>query len=655
MLILNKGVFQLKNRPFLPLFYFFIFTLQNLEAKPPELTPKDARIIINEILKLHANYCTLNQELMQRAFENYLHEIDPNFYYFLEPEIVAWRKASDELLMRALEGYKKEDFSVFEEIHETLVKGIIRRRAIEGKIYYLPLPSDVDASEFKSMSWAKNREELEARLLRIKGLQLKTAERLLDNENKKPFLQRFEKKRMIKEEEFLTSDLTQKKQLILSYVLKAISSALDSQTLYFTPSEANQFMIQVQQRLFGIGAQLRDDLNGFTIVRIIENSPASQNPSIKLGDQIIAIDHEPIIGLEVAEVAKMIQGPENSSVTLTLLRKNNEKEKKFEVAIVRKEIVLKERRLESSYHPFGDGVIGVLKLFSFYQDLRYTSATDLLEAFNSIKQNQKIKGIILDLRSNAGGVLSQAVSVASLFMGKGVVVSVKDNRGKIQRLRNIKSSPIWEGPLIILINKASASAAEIVAQTLQEYGIALIVGDPQTYGKGTFQTFTLEAANYGKVNPKGEYKVTRGRYYTVSGKTPQLIGVASDIAVPGLFSEVEIGEKFSKFPLDSDTIPPSFEDDLSDIPLVYRGQLRNFYQFNLQRVMKTYLPFLPILKKNSNQRLRRNKNYQKFIEFFSKNESVEIPSFGENDLQLEEGIDIMKDLLTLLHFNSIPK
>ncbi len=119
-------------------------------------------------------------------------------------------------------------------------------------------------------------------------------------------------------------------------------------------------------------------------------------------------------------------------------------------------------------------------------------------------------------------------------MKKGVVVSVKDNTGFIQKLRNTESNMAWDGPLVIFTNKASASASEIVAQTLQEYGRAIIVGE-ETYGKGTFQTFTLEASNYGRVNPKGEYKVTRGRYYTVSGKSPQLVGVPADIVVPGFF------------------------------------------------------------------------------------------------------------------------
>ena len=627
-----------------PLIFILLAHFQAI-SKPPELTARDTRIKIEEILRAHATHHHLNQELVRRTFENFLHEIDPSFTYLIESEIFAWIEPSESLLTSTLQGYKKEDFSCFEEIYLVMTRAIERRREIEKKMATITPPTDVDSSEFKDMKWAKSTQELEDRLLRIKGLQLKTALQILDDESKETFMQRLDKRRLSKEEEFMTLDPLHQKQRILSYVLKATSAALDSQTNYFTPSEATQFMIQVQQRLFGIGAQLRDDLNGFTIVRILENSPISQHPEVLVDDQIVAIDGKPVIGLEITEAVEMIRGPQNTSVTLTLLRKNQEK---FDVVVIRDEIVLKESRLESSYEPFGDGVIAIVKLFSFYQDPKFSSSSDLLEALNNIKKEHHLKGVILDLRSNAGGLLPQAVGVAGLFMKKGVVVSVKDNTGYIQKLRNTESKTAWEGPLIILTNKASASAAEIVAQSLQEYGRAMIVGDDFTYGKGTFQTFTLEATNYGKVNPKGEFKVTRGRYYTVSGKTPQLVGVPSDIVVASLFSGMEMGEKFAKYPLEPDEISPSFEDDLSDIPAIHRSQALRMYKFDLQPIVKTYDPYLTMLKKNSADRLKMNKNYQNFLEVVSKKEFSKLSPFGQNDLQLHETVNIMKDLLMLM-------
>jgi carboxyl-terminal processing protease len=230
-------------------------------------------------------------------------------------------------------------------------------------------------------------------------------------------------------------------------------------------------------------------------------------------------------------------------------------------------------------------------------------------------------------------------------MGQGVVVSIKDNTGFIQKLRNLESHVAWDGPLIILTNRLSASASEIVAQTLQEYGRAIIVGDPETFGKGTFQTFTLESANFGKVNTKGEYKVTRGCYYTVSGKTPQKVGVKADICVPGYFSEMEIGEQFAKYPLEPDAIAPSFEDDLSDIPLIHRYQIAKLYKPQLQPILSTYKPLLPQLSTNSALRLQDDIDHQNLLKALKTPTST--PPLGSNDLQLQEALSIMKDLLFL--------
>lgn len=636
---------------FLPL---FVAWCSLAICKPPELTSRDTRVKIEEILKAHATYHTLNAELMQRTLQNYLENLDPSKMYLTESEVTKWTEPSEELLAKALESYKKEDFTVFEELHHVMVNAIERRRQFEISLKSMTPPTGIQHTDFKDITWAKNESELLDRLLKIKGLQIETADKL-DGETQATFFQRMEKRRLNREDELMADSPEHRKQVVLCHVLKATAGALDSQTMYFTPSEANQFMMQVQQRLFGIGAQLRDDLTGLTIMRILENSPASVDNKLRVGDRIIAVGNEPVVGLDITEAVELIRGPQGTPVVLTILRKNGEgtEEEKLKIEIVRGEVVLKDTRMESDHHPFGDGSIGILKLHSFYQDSKYSSASDLAEAIDKLKKEQNVQGIILDLRSNAGGLLPQAVSVAGLFMTKGVVVSVKDYTGAIQRLRNIESKIAWDGPLIILVNRASASASEIVTQTLQEYGRAIVVGDPESFGKGTFQTFTLESANYGRVNSKGEYKVTRGRYYTVSGKSPQLVGCSSDIVIPGIFSKMEIGEKFSKFPLDTDQIASSFDDDLSDIPALHRNQVMRLYKFNLQPVVTTYKPYLEVLKKNTQHRQSLNRNYQTFLQEISLKDFNTEPSatFGQSDLQLAETVNLMKDLITMMTLN----
>jgi carboxyl-terminal processing protease len=628
----------------------FILCFGIVEAKPPTLSPKDTRVKIDEILKAHVSHHMLTPELIRRAFLNYLEELDPTKTYFLESEVVRWTDPSDDMLEQTIVDYRQERFTHFEAIHEAFFPAVERRNALEAHLAGVDLPKGVQPSEFKELAWLKSAEELSERLLRIRALQLDSMDKL-DQGTRDQFLSRLEKRRLNREVELSGQGEKQRHQQVLSFVLKSVSGALDSQTAYFTPAEANQFMVQVQQRLFGIGAQLRDDLNGFTITRILEGGPPSTLEHLKIGDKIIGVNNEPVVGMDIVEAVELIRGPKGSPVLLTLLREHegSENEQRLDVEITRGEVVLKETRFETATEPFGDGSIGILRLFSFYQDSKTSSANDLMEAIVEMKSEHTLKGIILDLRNNAGGLLPQAVAVTGLFIKKGIVVSVKDNTGDVQHLRNIEGKMGWEGPLIVLTNKTSASAAEIVAQTLQDYGRALVVGDKTTYGKGTFQTFTLESANYGKINPKGEYKVTRGRYYTVSGKSPQLVGVSADIEVPGYFSQLDIGEKFSKYPLENDAISPNFEDDFSDIPPAHRNQIIRLYKFNLQTVSTQYTPYKELLQKNSATRIQQNKNYQNFIKEISNRDEDAEPenSFGQTDLQLVETYNIMKDLILL--------
>lgn len=637
--------------------FIFLFMLLLLsavfEGKPPQLTPKDVKVKIEEILKAHVSYKSLTTELMQRTLQNMLEELDPTKTYFLQSEIAQWLKPDEEVLQRALSGFKTQDFSLFQEIHSVFLKAIERREAIEAEIASRKLPTDVKSDEFKDLPWAVSEEDLTNRLLRIKALQLDGASKLGD-ESQGRFLQRLQKRRLNREAEMMGMNQEERNRVVLACVLKAVTSALDSHTNYFTPNEANQFMIQVQQRLFGIGAQLRDDLDGLSVIRIIENSPASQSNKLKINDKIIAVDLEPVIGMEITEAVELIRGEKGTPVRLTILRESGEGEnrrnEKLEVELIRNEVVLEETRLEALFEPYGDGVIAHLKLFSFYQDPKSSSASDIRKTIEQIKKDHLLKGVILDLRSNAGGLLTQAVSVTGLFINKGIVVSIKDNTGKVQHLREVDGKPVWEGPLFVLVNRASASAAEIVAQTLQDYGRALVIGDAETFGKGSFQTFTLDPIANPKINPQGEYKVTRGRYYTVSGKSPQLIGVASDIIIPGILSELDIGEQFAKFPLENDQIEPHFEDDLSDVSPFHRIQLGPMYKYNLQTQLTTYQPYLEALKSNSRSRIDLNKNYQNFLKELQKKnyDSEMIELFGQTDLQLVEAFNVMKDLIFLM-------
>lgn len=640
---------------FLGSFFIASCLLFACEAVLPQIDGNDAKTKINEIMKGHASYKKLTPQIAKRALENYLEELDPTKTYLISSDINKWSKPTDGMLEKVLSDFDKGEFTEFDQIFETMVKAIERRNDLEKHVNLNTLPKNVSASEFKDMNWVNTEQELLTRLMRLRSLQIETATKL-NEEMKEKTMQRIAKRQAKFEEEILTTNPTNKKRFVLSNTIKAFASALDTHTAYFTPDEAKQFLINVQQRLFGIGAQLRDDLNGFTVVKIVEGGPAYRGKELKAKDRIVAVDGEPVVGMDIVDAVEMIRGEENTVVKLTVVREveegNTTKKETLDVPIVRGEVIIEEYRFESNYEPFGDGVIAYLKLHSFYQDNEHSSAADLTKALEKIMAEHNIKGVVLDLRYNSGGMLPQAVAVAGLFISKGVVVSIKDDKGEVQHLRDLEGKTIWKGPLIVLVNRGSASASEIVAQTLQDYGRALIVGDDHTYGKGSFQTFTLNSSGKGGVNPKGEYKVTRGRYYTVSGRSPQLVGVQADIVVPGLLSESEIGEKYAKYPLETDKIKANFDDDLSDIPFYQRAKVELFYKHDLQPRLHVYEPFVENLGKNSAKRIGDNINYQNFLKELKKKdkeiEESEENEFGRNDLQLTETYNIMKDLILLL-------
>ncbi|MDB6081988.1 MAG: tsp3, partial [Chlamydiia bacterium] len=468
-------------------------------------------------------------------------------------------------------------------------------------------------------------------------------------------MQRIAKRREKIEEEFCSKDKKYTDQVLCTYILKAFTSSLDAHTNYFTPQEAAQFLIAVQQKLLGIGVQLRDDVDGFSVTKIIEGGPADKVKDLKVKDKIIAVNGEPVIGLDVIEVIDRIRGQDGTDVMLRVVREVGQDGKKQQelkdIRIKRGEVVLKEARLEYEAQPFADGAIAYLHLHAFYQDSDSSSSEDIEKAFEEMRKKYKIYGVVLDLRFNGGGVLAQAVAVTGLFINKGVVVSIKDENGVVHHLRDLDSKRMWGGPLIVLTNRGSASAAEIVAQTLQDYGRALVVGDDHTYGKGSFQTFTLTGTNPNSIDPQGEYKVTRGCYYTVSGKTPQLVGVRADIEVPSGLSALDIGEMYGKYPLENDSIPPNFEDSLGDVPLFQREKIRLLYRTDLQKVETKYRESLAQLRKNSEARQKQNKAYQRFLSS-TKDADNDMEDIDRSekypDYQLYESMDVMKDFITLL-------
>lgn len=618
-----------------------------LNAKPPELTAETTKVKIQEILDAHSTHKTLTDVVLKRLASAFLEELDPAKCVFLETEVQEWIDPSPKFLIQLRQSIQEAHYAVFKELMQKMKVAFERRGLLEEWLKTIETFPEVSSIDFEKSSFVKTEEELKDKILKIRSLQLKTA-KMITTEERCQIQKRLERQFAKKKTDLFGANPQEEAKNTFAFVIKSLASALDNHTAYFTPQEANAFLIQVQQRLFGIGAHLKDDFDGLLIVRLLEGGPAILSKKLKVADKIVAVNHEPIIGMDMVDAVELIRGPQGTNVTLTILRKEeNQQENTLNIEITRDEIVLKESRYEVYKEPAGDGIIGRIHLHSFYQDSHNSSYQDVRNAILELKK-EKLVGLVLDLRNNGGGLLPQAVEVASLFIGKGIVASIKDSYGNVQHLRNLKDQKVFDGPLIILVNKASASASEIVAQCLQDYGRALIVGDIHTFGKGTYQTFTMNSSDDNpQVNPSGEYKVTRGMYYTVSGKTPQLEGITPELIVPGIFHKAEIGEKYSKNALTPDQIKPNFDDDLSDIHPLYRFKLKRLYISNQQKQKFVLNDYLSFLRENTTQRQASNTAY---LEFLKKAESFENFTQDElenpkSDYQLQETFNILKDLI----------
>ncbi|MBM3201899.1 MAG: PDZ domain-containing protein, partial [Chlamydiae bacterium] len=384
----------------------------------------------------------------------------------------------------------------------------------------------------------------------------------------------------------------------------------------------------LKRQFCGIGVVIAENANGYYISEISPYGPAAASGLIKVSDQILAIDGKNLETLSLRAVMKLLQGEEGSILSLKVQTKQDEIKN---VHLVRKKIVMEEGRIKSEAIPFGKGVIGYFQIDSFYDNREgVTVEKDLREAISELSKETPLVGIILDMRNNLGGFLDQAIKVCGVFIEKGVVVIAKYAGGEIQYSRDYDPYNLFFGPIVVLTSKTSASAAEIVAQTLQDYGAAVVVGDERTYGKGSMQmqTITDESAKY-------FYKVTVGKYYTISGRSTQIEGVKPHIHVATQYAPYHIGEKFLQFPLQADSL------NYQENP---KGKLRQFFTIYQQKKNSIWTKMVPVLAKNSEKRLLQNSDYQDFITLIKQCPQRYSPLLRHKDLAKKEAIAIIQDM-----------
>jgi carboxyl-terminal processing protease len=592
--------------------------LSLLAKEPPKLKVHDVSHRMEEMLRAHAQIHEVNNEILERTLLHFVDEMDRTRSYFLEEEVTPLIKLDQNSLTTLRNAIHRGDFQYFSHLVQLFKKAGSRHNTLllNPKLQSIT-PKKLEAKE---ESFAQSEEALLDKLGQLRAHTLFMADQIGPNMQEK-ILGWSDKKRLKFEEEWVSLTKELEERLIYSTFLKSFARSLDAHTSYFTPDEAADFMVHVQQRLYGIGAMLRDDFDGLIILKLIEGGPAARSGKVQVDDKIIAVDSEPVMGLSIQDAVALIRGKKGTSVTLTLLRKNEH----LTVPVIRDEVVVEESRYSYDVINTADGPILHFALHSFYEDENTSSSKDFKKVLDRVKKQATPVGVILDLRENSGGLMSQAVEIAGHFIHRGVVASVSDRVHGVYHMRNFQSPPSFRGPLVVLIDKASASSSEIVAQCLKDYGRALLVGDSSTFGKGSYQVLSID--NQKSIDPKGEYRITRGLYYTVSGNSPQLTGVTPHIEIPGPLNKMEIGEKHHKFALPSDSIPASYVDQMLDLNPLARVRAKRGQQ---QQRLFLSEKILKHLQKASKE--RQNK--------WKKGETITYEE--EKKLVLDESCEVLK-------------
>ncbi len=352
----------------------------------------------------------------------------------------------------------------------------------------------------------------------------------------------------------------------LATYANTIANTYDPHTEYFAPKAKEDFDYEMTGRFEGIGATLKEKDGLIYIEEIIPGSASARQGDLKKGDALLRVAQgaaEPVSieGWRTAKAVTLIRGKKGSEVRLTVKKPDGSTKI---VPIIRDVVVVDEKYAQSSVITDKGQKIGYLRLPGFYADFNdnggRSSSDDVKKELAKLNA-EGVKGVIMDLRLNGGGSLTDAVSMAGLFMDSGPMVQVRDGQGRTTVLTDNDPRVQYSGPLVVLVNKYSASASEILAAAIQDYHRGVIMGSTSTYGKGTVQRiFDLDEAlpaELNSVKPIGSLKLTTQKFYRVNGGSTQFKGVVSDIVVPDLYSYLDQGEKESDYPLKWDEIQPA--------------------------------------------------------------------------------------------------
>lgn len=572
------------------------------EPRPEKRNDREVTLTIVRGLRDHLTRHPMDEDISRRTFDSFFKSLDPMKVYFTQADINEFSKYRTDLANKI----KKGDVSFAYQVFDRLLKRTDERVALVDEL----LKSDFDftadetiVTDPKLTVYAKDDAEVRDKWRKLikYDLLMKKLDKVEGKEARDKIARRYHSIAKMRHQS--TSDD------LLEIYLTSLTSSYDPHTSYMSPSTEESFDIAMRLSLEGIGAKLKYDDGLTKVTELVPGGAAEKDGRLKPGDHVLAVgqgrtgDMVDVEDMNINEVVKLIRGKAGTVVRLKL-KPADEGEPKI-VDITRASIELKDSEaraeviemsepevaatsvkdaidvkegggdgsqarsviLEHSRKPDGKPYkIGVIDLPSFYMDMKgsrlglddYKSTTRDIDRILRDFKAKGVDAVILDLRRNGGGALNEAISTTGLFIDEGPVVQVKDSSGRVQQLDDPDKGVAWDGPLVVLQSKFSASASEIFAGAIQDYGRGLILGDRTSHGKGTVQSMIYLAdglfAGLKNVDPMGALKITIQQFYRPDGASTQNRGVVSDVELPSITSHLDVGESDLDYALKFDRV-----------------------------------------------------------------------------------------------------
>jgi carboxyl-terminal processing protease len=567
---------------------FLNTTILLAEDKPNAADPRQVAITVGRLLEQgHYSRQKLDAEMSKRILQTYLENLDYNRLFFTQEDIDQFTKKyaatlGDSILLGDLQPAK--------EIH-LVFKMRLEDRV--GKIHQL-LKKDYSFKTSRTVALDRRKEPWPANMIEADVLWKDRIEGELLQEKLNKFAIDPGPKVVGRRYDQLLKSVEERDDEDLNQLfLNSVAQSYDPHSEYLGRSDLESFEINMRLSLTGIGAELRSDDGYAKVQRLLPGGPAALSGKMSVGDRIAAVSQgkEPFVDtvdMKLDKVVEMIRGKKGTVVRLQVIPANaNDPSKRRIVELVRDNVKLTEQEAKAEIieKDLPDGSIqklGWITLPSFYQDMEKSrtgksTSRDVAALLKRLEQEQ-IQGLVIDLRRDGGGSLDEAIKMSGLFINQGPVVQVKDANGDIDVLKDREGNALYTGPMIVLVNKLSASASEIFAAAMQDYGRALIIGDSSTFGKGTVQTM-LELGRFmpmlgNSSNDAGALKLTVQKFYRVAGGSTQLRGVLSDIKLPSLTDNSEFGESALEHPLAYDEVEPAPIDVAANRKALFVDDLR---------------------------------------------------------------------------------